>query len=169
MKPENSTRFAALVTCALLSGCAGSVVRYPSLAVRDVERAQGQFAPVDAPERAPVSPVASADDLSALVIRASQSHTRFIETRPAVRQLVSAARGQGIDSNARQLALVALADLTALHSDTAIPMNDLDLLKAKAATSFAPVEAIDIARAAVAQLLAEQERELDSLASEVAQ
>ena len=79
------------------------------------------------------------------------------------------ARGRGIESNVRQRALVAFADLTTLRSDTAIAMGNLDLLKAEAATTFAPTEDIELAQAEVATLLAEQDEALDALWEQLAQ
>ncbi|MBD2842289.1 hypothetical protein [Erythrobacter rubeus] len=161
-KPCPSLLAVALAAFAV-TGCAGDPSRYPSLAVRDVERAMGQFSPTAAEDPEPIRPVASSADIGALTARAQQSHDRFLEAQTGVTRLVESARGRGIESNARQRALVALADLTALRSDTTLAVGDLDLLKAEAATTFAPTEEIDAAREEVAALLAEQDDTLDSL------
>lgn len=146
-----------------VTGCAGASDKYPSLAIRDRESAQGQFSPVAVTDPAPVAPVASVQDINALVARAMESHTKFKRAQVSTTVLVGQVRGQGIEGNARQRALLLLADLTALRSDTALPMGDLDLLKAEAATTFAPTEAIDEARESVLELLEEQDGALNAL------
>lgn len=162
MKPRFSTQFAALVGSALLAGCAGSGDKYPSLAIRDAERAQGQFSPV-APDPEPVRPVVSPADLDVLIARASESHAEFVRAEGGARTLVEQALGQSIESNVRQRALVALADLATMRSETALPMADLDLLRAEAATTFAPTAEIDEARQTVQALLADEDGTLDAL------
>ncbi|MBV7264653.1 hypothetical protein [Erythrobacter ani] len=153
----------AAVAAATLAGCAGDSGRYPSLAVRDVERAMGQFTPAAVENAEPIRPVASAADLAQVTRRAQESHRRFQDARSGATRLVESARGLSIESNARQRALVALADLTTLRSDTTLAVGDLDLLKAEAATTFAPTEEIDAARAEVAALVDEQNSALDHL------
>lgn len=169
MKRPNPSFLSALAAAVLVTGCAGDKDRYPSLAIRDVERTAGQFTPTEPEELTPIRPVASAGDIAALLARAEQSHGRFVQTRPGVADLVRMARGRGIESNVRQRALVAFADLTTLRSDTAIAMGNLDLLKAEAATTFAPTEDIELAQAEVATLLAEQDEALDALWEQLAQ
>lgn len=162
MKPRNATRIAPLLACALIAACAGASDKYPSLAIRDAERAQGIFTPVE-PDPEPVRPVASDEDIAALVARARAAHLEFEQAERGARSLVMQARGRSIESNARQLALVALADLATLRSQTAVPMGELDQLKALAATSFAPVEEIDEARAVVAAYLDDEDQSLNAL------
>ena len=161
-----ATRSIALSLCAVLGACAGSGDRYPSLAIRDAERAQGQFTPAT-PAPPPVAPVASAGDIASLVASARQAHGRFLELRPRTARLVSAARGGGIDNSARQIALVALAELTSIRSDTQLPMAELDLLQAEAATTFAPLDVIDAAHAEVSAIVSEEDEVLDSLARQL--
>ncbi|QFT77273.1 hypothetical protein [Erythrobacter sp. THAF29] len=162
MKPLNATRIAPLLACALVAACAGASDKYPSLAIRDLERAQGDFTPVE-PEPEPIRPVASAGDIAALVARAREAHLEFEQTERRARTLVAQARGRSIESNARQLALVALADLATLRSQTSVPMSELDQLKAIAATTFAPVDEIDDARTVVSALLDDEDDTLNSL------
>jgi len=149
----------------LLTACAGSGDKYPSLAVRDAERAVGQFTPTrtvassETPARAP----ASAEDLAKLVTEATESHRAFIVARPNASGLVDGARGTATESDARARALIALADLTSKRSDTAIPLGDLDLLAAEARTTLAPYSEIVAARALVAGLVDQQDRTLAEL------
>ena len=72
--------FAAL----LVAGCAASSDRYPSLAVRDVERAEGTFDPVPGPQLdVPEVEVDVGPDLGAgltsLVADAQAAHTAFTD------------------------------------------------------------------------------------------
>ncbi|QUL39207.1 hypothetical protein [Erythrobacter sp. JK5] len=127
----------AVATAAMLAGCAGDSGRYPSLAIRDAERISGQFTPT-ARAVEPVAPVASARDLAAIVDRANASSRAFANARPAASRAVTGARGTSIESDARARALVALADLSSLRSDTAIALGDLDLIAAESAVAFAP-------------------------------
>jgi len=155
----------------LLAACAGSDDRYPSLAIRDAERAVGEFTPTQSGGSAstPVSALASVQDLKKIVDQATESHQAFITARPAASGLVRSARGSGAESDARARALVALADLASKRSETAIPMGDLDLLAAEARTTFAPHEEIVAARALVAGLVSQQDRALAELWAEMQQ
>ncbi|MHA7818944.1 MAG: hypothetical protein ACX930_04780 [Erythrobacter sp.] len=150
------------LTALLLSGCAGSSDRYPSLAIRDSERVAGQFTPV-APEQPSVPPVASAEEVSGIVAEAAEAHRQFVANEPGARRLVDAARGTGIESNARSLALVALADLTSLRGQTSIALASLDDLETRAAATFAPLAAIRTAQAEVEILVTQQDAAIDSL------
>lgn len=152
---------------ALLAACAGDSGRYPSLAIRDAERFTGQFQPASPAPSDPVPAVASSEDLLVIVDRAQDSHERFIEASLGVRRIVESARGLGIDTNARQQAFIALADLTAMRSDTATSLADLDLLEARAYTTFAPTEDVAAARALVASLVSEEDGTLDTLLAEL--
>ena len=167
MRNITTFRLAAPLALLLLAGCAGSGDKYPSLAIRDVERVQGEYNPVPSPDPEPIRAVASAGDLNALVAQALKASADFNATLPRARSRISAGRGQSSDSNARQIALVALADLTSIANDTATPLGDLDRLKAEAATTFAPVAEIEAARAQVLPLVEEQGRTLDSLSAEL--
>ncbi|MEM9501821.1 MAG: hypothetical protein AAF941_08235 [Pseudomonadota bacterium] len=151
------------LTAILVAACAGDNGRYPSLAVRDIERFQGQFA-VSSPDPAPpIRPIASSQDVSQLVERASQSHQAFADAQPGVANSVMRARGAPINSLAYSDALVALSGLTSLRSETAITLGDLDSLAADSAITFAPYGEMAAARALVLDLLSEQDRALADL------
>ncbi|KPP93360.1 hypothetical protein SAMN04515621_0178 [Erythrobacter sp. HL-111] len=164
-----------LLPGALCAGCAGAGGDYPSLAIRDVERQYGRFLPTEgarsgptpAEVPAPVPPVAGSAAIAALVDDAQGSHARFEQREDSVAAQVGAARGRGIDSDARAAALTALSDLTALRSATAVPLGDLDLLAAEAATTFAPTGDIDAARALVLALVEHQDAVLAELWTEM--
>lgn len=146
----------------LLSGCAGSSDRYPSLAIRDAERVAGQFMPI-APDQPPVPPVVSAQGLAEIVAKAAEMHRQFVANEPGATRLVEAARGTGSESDARSRALVALADLTSLRGQTAIALASLDDLETEAASTLAPLAEIRAAQTEVVLLVTEQDAVIDSL------
>lgn len=159
--------FSTLGAMALLVGCAGGGEKYPSLAIRDVERVQGQYTPVQPSTPEPIRPIASSADIAALLSQARDSHRAFVGAQPQVLRQIQATAGMTEDSKARQAALIAFADLTSLANDTAIPVADLDRFRAEAATTFAPTEAIDAARAEILLLIDEQNKVLDALDREL--
>ncbi|MEE4337209.1 hypothetical protein [Erythrobacter sp.] len=165
--------FAGACLVASLAGCAGAGGDYPSLAIRDVERQYGRFLPTEgntpeaAPATEPVAAVATQDTIAALVAEAQGSFARFETREDGVAARVGAARGSGSDSDARAAALTALSDLSALRSATAIPLGDLDLLAAEAATTFAPTDDIDTARTLVLALVERQDAVLAELWAEM--
>ncbi len=152
----------------LLPACAGDKDRYPSLAVRDVERSQTQFMPAAATNE-PIRPVASSSDISTLVQQARTLHARFEAARQSTTRLVENAAGAGIESNSRQRAMIALADLSAIRGETAAPLGDLDLLQAEASTTFAPTQEIEDAQAVVAGIVREQDEALARLGRRLGQ
>jgi len=144
----------------MLSGCVGDGGQYPSLAVRDVERVGYQ---TPRPEAIPASPVISAADLAAMLADAQEFHSRFDETRPGVALLADRAAQTTMESDVRSRALIALADLTALHGRTALALGDLDRLEAEALGTFAPVEAIRDAQQRVADWVQTQDEALTDI------
>nr|WP_298926683.1 hypothetical protein [uncultured Erythrobacter sp.] len=157
MKRHYTSLLTAATTAMLLSACAGSSDKYPSLAIRDVERAQGQFTPVSSEPVAPIRPIASTEDLDALVARAVEADKKFSRSRIDAMILIGLGRDLTIDNNRRQDALVALADLMTIRSETAVALADLDRLTAEAATTFAPLDEIDAARIKIEALKAGQD------------
>ncbi|MEE4199489.1 hypothetical protein [Erythrobacter sp.] len=147
-----------------LAGCAGSDTRYPSLAIRDAERAilAGNAAP---PAAAP-APVVQVDPalIAAPLERAREAHARFLDQRPATLDLARAASGLSNDSDRRSRALVALANLTTIRADTALALADLDRLEAETATQLSALEAIEEAQGEVARLVEVQDESLDAAA-----
>jgi hypothetical protein len=145
-----------------LAGCAGAGDRYPSLGVRDAERAVGAPAPTPPVDPAPTYSVDRAEIGDALE-RARSANERFLAQADGARGLILSAAGQGPDSDRRSRALIALADLTSLRSATAIALADLDRLEAEAAMLFAPTQDIRTAQQYVARLMGEQDATIDSL------
>lgn len=153
----------ATLAAVLLAGCAGSSDAYPSLAIREAERVSGEFTPAT-PDTSP-APVASGEDISAILDQAKGAHRIFQAEQPGAQQLARAAAGAGIESAEYARALVALAQLTSLRGQTVIAMSNLDDLEVKAATGFAPTEGIRAAQAEIAMLVNEQTITIDSLAA----
>jgi hypothetical protein len=149
-----------------MAGCAGDSGRYPSLAQRDVERASGQFEPPPPPVEPldlPIRSLAPTASIAALVTQASGLHRTFLARSAAVRNLVAAARGSGPDSDARGQAIVALADLASLRSQTEVPLGDLDLLIAERTNRLEPADEALAAHAQVLALVTEQDRAIAAL------
>jgi len=165
MKLHNILRTTfGLAMGALLCACASSSDRYPSLAIRDVERASGTFYPV-APQ--PIEPAAISPDtvsrIEQLVAQARSAHSDFASAAPSARASVNAAAGLGPESNVWAVAQVALADLDSHRSLAAIALADLDLLFANATLEFSERARIDAAREEVIALLAEEDAVLADL------
>ncbi|WP_324075020.1 MAG: hypothetical protein RSE14_00100 [Erythrobacter sp.] len=155
------TNLALLPLIAVLSGCAGSDSRYPSLAMRPFETAAPPAAVEPAP--APIRPLADPAQLAALMERAMAADTAFTGQQPTAAALARAASGQPVESNARARALVAMADLASKRGATSSVLADLDQLAAASATSFAPAQDIEAVRTRVAALVAGQDAAMTRL------
>lgn len=155
---------ASLVAFACLGGCAANADRYPSLAIRDIERVSGtsDVDPATA-EPPPSLPAADLENIPALVATARSAHQQFIEAAPSARREVAAAIGSNVTDNRWASAQVALADLESLRSQAAIPLADLDRLNAEAAITFADSEAVDKALAEVLDMIEEEDQVLAEL------
>jgi hypothetical protein len=158
--------FLASISALALSACAGASEKYPSLAIRDAERAVGQFSPAPPEPTAPTY-VVDRTSIGDALDRARQSHERFLARRPDAADLAQAAAGRGNESDIRARALVALADLTSMRGETAIALADLDRLEVEAATVFAPAGEVAEAQSYVARLVGEQDQALDAIAREM--
>jgi hypothetical protein len=159
-----------------LSACASSGDGggdYPSLAIRDVERARGQFEPIAVdPIAVPEVPVAyegSLQERLAMLVEAARSaHQRFAANLPAARRTVASAGRAAIGSDAWGASQVALADLESIRSDAAIPLADLDILHIAASVAAEDRGQIDAARSAVIALVEEEDEALAELRARVA-
>lgn len=122
------------VVCLLvLSACASTGGDYPSLAIRDVERAQGRFEAgesqrLDVPEVE--ADLAGGVDarLDELVGAAQAAHGSFIALVPEARRRVAAAGSRSVASDAWGSAQIAVAELEAARSQAAVALGDLDTL-----------------------------------------
>lgn len=88
-------------------------------------------------------------------------------SEPKVANLALSAKGRDIGDNSHSRALIAVADLTALRSETVSALADLDRLEAQGKTLFAPTEAVKSAQAEVARLIDVQNTALNALTREL--
>ena len=154
---------APLIAAALmpLSACASDTANYPSLARRDVERAA-------VPSPAPVIEVAADPALLArlpgLVAAARAAQGRFAAARDRTERLVAAGAGSTPGSESWAVASIALAGLESSRSDAMIALADLDALHTEArVNSTGGAGAIAAARDEVASLIGEQDQILIAL------
>ena len=165
-------RYATLALLPCLAACATPGDKYPSLAIRDVERAEGRFEPAPAtpldvpPVTAPLTGPLS-ERLAALGKAASASHRAFLAKAPTATRLANAAAGAAIGSDAWAGAQVALADLDSARSATAIALGDLDALMVGTATQGADVSAIEVVRQQVLAQVGEEDETLARLRAKV--
>jgi hypothetical protein len=152
-----------------ISGCASADGKYPSLALRDAERANGQFEPV--------APVAGLDVpqveldfdgtleeyLSQLQSRARAANARFSSASTATRAQVRAARGASLESNAWGVAQIGLASLDTHRSETGIILADLDALFVAAKVQNEDTIAIATVREEILSLIERQDALLSTL------
>lgn len=157
---DGLTRYAALGLLAGLSACAGSGDRYPSLALRPFETGEAPPSPPPAPIVVATAPAIGAGEIAALRGRAAAAHAAFQRQQPVAARLARAAAGQSVESNTRAQALVALAELTSLRSNTAGVLADLDLHAVNAATALRPDPALEMAQSEAAALVASEDAAL---------
>ena len=158
---------AAASTLALLaSACANTSGDYPSLAIRDAERATGSMEPAPADEAPAPAPPLSADFVQRLAQigeQARAAHRAFLTEVPAARRRVRAGNSAGIATNAGAAAEVALASLASARSTTAVSLVDLDKLLVERAIALEPVEAVAELRQEVEALVVEEDAILAEL------
>ena len=152
-------RLAPLLLAATLTACASTGGDYPSLAIRDAERAEGTFEPAEPAEEAPATPAPPSADLlerlAQLETEATAAHRAFLEA--------ATARGAGVETDSYADAQVALADLDSHRSRAAVALGDIDLLFADATLAFELRDPIVDARNAIIALIAEEDAVLAEL------
>ena len=159
-----------LSVASLLGACASTGTDYPSLAIRDAERAEGQF-DTGEPARLDIPPVevdltGGLDArLSSLVSAAEEAHAEFVSVRPRATRLVAAAGSTGSDSWAA--AQVALAELDSARSRAAIPLGDLDMIYTATRVAAEDASAIEAARGRVLTLVGEEDAVLEDLRARI--
>ena len=166
--PNLSRVVAAILAASLTAACAATGDEYPSLSIRDVERAQGQFAPVAVPQLdvPPVETDGIPTPASALAA-ARDSDAAFQAALPATRRAVAAGRGAGRESDARASALVAIAVLESRRSDTAIALGHLDTLLVADRIEADPDPDVVAAQAQVLAIVEAQDAALDPLRAQL--
>lgn len=167
-----SKPFTCAILAVLLSSSLGACAtrdndRYPSLALRDVERIKGTAEPVAAIPDAP-APVAPSADLTGrldqLRAQAAAAHAGFSAELPRTEQLVSSASGAQIASESWSVAQAALGGLEAARNPALIALAELDALYVTSEMEVGAVEAIEAARDLVRALVKEEDEALDRLA-----
>ena len=162
----------APVALLALSACATDP-RYPSLAMRDFERVEGNAAPVEpekteAPAPAPL-PSGLGERLAELRRQAEASHATFMRRADDARSRANAAAGAAQGSTRWSDAIVAISDVESARSDTMFALAELDSMlalgAAERADSGAAVGLPQIAetRDSVAALVAEEDQVLVEL------
>lgn len=127
---------ALLPITALTAACAKDQEgRYPSLAIRDVERIEGSAQVVTPAPAAPVPDAPSPDlliRLDQLTTQAGQAHNEFLARTPTTERNVRAAAGSAIASDRWVSAQIALAELERSRSQLTIALAELDALRVAA-------------------------------------
>ena len=168
-----------LPTIALfLSGCAGTLTGYPSLAKRAVENGPVGQAPATAPAPAPapveVDPALQAqiDKLSA---QAQAGSTAFDKAWPAADRSAKAAAGAAVSSEAWVAAQLAVSALEAARNDSVSALASLDTLYVERSDALAEgkarggVDQIDAARKVALAIVDSQNDRIDAIKGQLAQ
>ena len=152
-----------LLPALVVSGCAASDNRYPSLEIREAERSGGTMqTPAQVIEPAPLNEAATAD-ISQIRTRATSAHEAFMAAVPAARRTALRGANAAVATKAWGDAQVALADLESLRSTTAIALDDLDLIFVNEKTGFEQLQDVENAQQAVLPMVAEEDRILNEL------
>lgn len=156
----------ALLLLPLLTACATTPSdEYPSLAIRDAERATGVFEPVvPAPYVPPPTPAAVVDRLGQLSAEAASAHQAFLAEAPAARSAITGASGAEFGSDSWARASVALAGLESARSKAMIALADLDRLMVDAAVDGGELERIVSVRNTVTAQVDQQNATIETLA-----
>lgn len=149
-----------------LTGCTSTSDRYPSLAIRDAERAYaaGAYDSPPVPPAAPVAPSpALAQKLSQLQGQARQAHQAFLAAAPRTRTLVNSAQGSSPASDSWVAAQVGISGLEANRNRAMVAMADLDELLLETEVEGGAREAVRQAHAAVNSMIQEEDSVLSGL------
>jgi hypothetical protein len=148
----------------LLAACAAPADQYPSLALRDAERATGTLQPAEPEPYVPTPPsAATLDRLQQLAARAASANQTFLAALPETRGTVAAARGSEAGGEAWARAQVALAGLGAARSEAMIALADLDRIYVDAAVEGASLDRIAATRDTVAAQVEQQDTAMAEL------
>jgi len=158
---------ASISAITMLTGCAASSGKYPTLEIREAERVSGTFGVPAAIKPAPL-PASDARSLPEIEAAARTAHMKFGQSLPAARSTIDAAHGTDPSSNDWAAAQIALADIESLRSDTAIALAELDLLYAQTTLRFEQREAVGRIQQAVERLIAEEDAALTELKTAIA-
>lgn len=158
----------ALPLLALLAACATPADQYPSLALREAERATGTLQPAKPEPYVPPPPAtATLDRLQQLTAQAASANQAFQAATPPARAAVAAARGSAVGDEAWAQARVALAGLEAARSQATIALANLDRIYVDAAVDGTSLEHIAAARDSVASQVEQQDATIAELGAAV--
>ncbi|MBW8783770.1 MAG: hypothetical protein JF593_03895 [Novosphingobium sp.] len=151
--PKPSRAYLVAMLPLALTACAAAG-DYPSLARRPGERVTGSAPPV-APAVEPSTPApppsaSLATRLDQLVVQARGAHQRFVAAQPRTERLAAAARGAAMGSDNWSVASIALGELESLRSQAMIALADLDALHVETTIAAAGGSRIGDAAAVVA-------------------
>lgn len=175
MRSPSPSPVRTLATCAatalILAGCAADYQNYPSLARRPAERITG-IAEVVPAATVPARPAPLSPDLTARLVQLSSqaqaAHGEFSSRRARAEQLVAAAGGAPLGSEAWAQASVALADLESARSRAMIALADLDALYAAGTIADGDAGAIAVTRSRVIAWIGEEDQILAQLRGRIA-
>lgn len=160
------TAIVAVPLC--LSACAKNESLYPSLAIRDQERASGVFDPVEPEPYVPPAPGQQVlSRLDGLKAEAEAAHQQFLAASTRARSAIAAGRGASPGSDAWATAQVALADVLAARSATLMPLAELDMIHADLVGEEGNTTPVEAVRSVVEGLLAEEDRQVAELSAQV--
>jgi hypothetical protein len=173
-----------LPTIALfLSGCAGTLTGYPSLAKRPIENAPAGEAATPAPSGsapttpAPTTPAPTATDpalqaqIARLTAQAQSGAAAFDKAWPDADRAARAAAGSPVSSDPWVAAQLAISALEAARNDSVSALASLDMLYAERSKAVADgrsvggIEQIDAARATALASVDAQNDRIDALKS----
>ena len=151
---------------ATVSSCASSSDRYPSLATRDFERVQGQFAAPSGdplPTRpAPLS-IESTEQIEASLADARSRHDEFLTLLGKAQPIVREASGASPNDNRWSVAMVEIASLDSHLSVTTGILAQLDALYADASLGFEERTTIETARGTLAEMVETEQQAVNQL------
>jgi hypothetical protein len=164
MAARVNPRFIAFALVALPLAACSSPTRYPSLAIRDVERPSGTATPAPPdPYVPPATPPQTLDRLGRLAAEAETAHHAFLAAADKARAPVAAAAETAEGSAQWAAAEIALANLEAARSQTMVPLAELDRLYVDAEHDAADLTRISAARDQVNALVESEDRTLAEL------
>lgn len=170
MSPRHTALLPLLAAALALGACSKDKELFPSLTMRDGERVTGTFTPV-APEKV-VSPPPSTETLGKLAklrADAADANQRFSKAAQEAQAPVAAARGAEPGTEAWELAQVALAELSARRSETAVVLADLDQIYVETRLDAGDPAEIEAAVNEVADEVSAQDKAIDALEASLGQ
>ena len=149
-----------------LGACTSTSDRYPSLAIRDVERLYGSAQPVE-PNPAPPPPAQPSPELAQRLIQlqnqATQAHQAFLSALPGTRSHVNAARNAAVASDSWVIAQNSISTLESARARAMVAMADLDQLLLQTETEGGARDAVIAAQAKVNGMVEDENGTLDQL------